>query len=127
MKKIMLASIFLFPVIQASAADCNNAQTQGEMNECAVADYKKADKELNSAYQQALKKTSGEQRNLLKSAQKKWIFYRDADCKFQTQNTIDGSVYQMNMGICLKNKTEQRTKELKDMLNCPEGDASCPL
>lgn len=123
----MIASFFWLPFIQASAADCNNAQTQGELNECAAIDYKKADKDLNSIYQQALKITTGEQQSLLKSAQRKWVIYRDADCKFQTQKTIDVSVYQMNVGICLKNKTEQRTKELKDMLKCPEGDVSCPL
>lgn len=127
MKKMIVAAMFLLPVAQTSAADCNNAQTQGEMNQCAAEDYKKSDKELNLVYQRALEKTSGELKNLLKLAQKKWISYRDADCKFQTQNTLDGSVYQMNMGICLRKKTEQRTKEFKDMLNCSEGDVSCSL
>ncbi|WP_455816202.1 lysozyme inhibitor LprI family protein [Pseudomonas cerasi] len=127
MKKMLTLCLALFPCSQLMAADCNNAQTQSEMNQCAFADYKKADKELNSTYQKALKMTSGEQQNLLQSAQKKWISYRDADCKFQTYKSSDGSVNPMNTAICLQNKTEQRTKELQSMLNCPEGDVSCPL
>ncbi len=127
MKIMMALSLMLFPLAQAVAADCGNAQTQSEINQCASADYKKADKELNNAYQKALKLTSGEQKNLLQSAQKKWISYRDADCKFQTYKSSDGTVSPMNTAICLQGKTEQRTKELQTMLNCPEGDVSCPL
>ncbi|WP_131864677.1 lysozyme inhibitor LprI family protein [Biostraticola tofi] len=124
---MMALSLMLFPLAQAVAADCGNAQTQSEINQCASADYKKADKELNNAYQKALKLTLGEQKNLLQSAQKKWISYRDADCKFQTYKSSDGTVSPMNTAICRQAKTEQRTKELQTMLNCPEGDVSCPL
>jgi Uncharacterized protein conserved in bacteria len=127
MKKMIITSVFLFATIQAYATDCSNAQTQSEMNQCASADYKKSDNELNMTYQQVLKLTSGEQRNLLQSAQKEWIRFRDADCKFQTFKSSDGSVNPLNTALCLQSKTEQRTKELKSMLNCPEGDVSCPL
>lgn len=127
MKKMIIASVFLFTTTQANAIDCSNAQTQLEMNQCAYEDYKKSDKELNMTYQQVLKLISGEQKNLLQSAQKKWISYRDADCKFQTYKSSDGTVNRMNKSMCLQSKTEQRTKELKGMLNCPEGDISCPL
>lgn len=124
---MIAVSLILFPLTQAVAADCGNRHTQSEMNQCFTADYKEADKALNSTYQKALKLTSGEQRNLLQSAQKKWIGYRDADCKFQTYKSGDGSVSPMNTAICLQTKTEQRTKELESMLTCPEGDVSCPL
>lgn len=127
MKKMVALCLVLFPCSQVMAADCDNAQTSSDINQCAAADYKKADKELNSTYQKALKMTSGEQQNLLQSAQKKWISYRDADCKFQTYKASEGSVNPMNTAICLQTKTEQRTKELENMLNCPEGDVSCPL
>jgi uncharacterized protein YecT (DUF1311 family) len=127
MKKTIALSLVIFPLTQAVAASCGEAQIQSEMNQCFSADYKEADKALNSAYQKVQKLTSGEQRNLLQSSQKKWISYRDADCKFQTYKSSDGSVSPMNTAICLQAKTEQRTKELESMLNCPEGDVSCPL
>lgn len=127
MKKIVAIVLSIFPIALASAADCNNVQTQFDMNQCALADYQKADKELNSIYQLVLKQTSGEKKHLLQYAQSKWINYRDADCTFQTFKFKDGSVNSMNAMVCLQAKTEQRTKELNGMLNCPEGDVTCPL
>lgn len=127
MTKTIALSLILFPLTPAVAANCGDAQTQSEMNRCFYADYNKADKALNSTYQKVIKLTSGEQRKLLQSAQKKWISYRDADCKFQTYKSSDGTVSPMNSAICLQTKTEQRTKELESMLKCPEGDVSCPL
>ncbi|HGM5308660.1 TPA: lysozyme inhibitor LprI family protein [Serratia marcescens] len=127
MKKMIAVSLFLFPFFQATAADCDNVQTQLDMNECAYADYKKADDELNMAYQKIVTQISGEQRNLLKTAQNKWIIYRDADCKFQSYKSSDGTVNPMNIAMCLQAKTKQRTQELLSVLNCPEGDVSCPL
>ncbi|MBN1087280.1 DUF1311 domain-containing protein [Erwinia aphidicola] len=127
MIKTIALSLVLFPLAQAVASTCGDAQTQSEMNKCFSSDYKEADKALNNTYQKTMKLTSGEQRNLLQSSQKKWISYRDADCKFQTYKSSDGSVSPMNTAICLQTKTEQRTKELESMLKCPEGDVSCPL
>lgn len=126
-KKLAVAALILLPLTQAAAADCSNARTQREMNQCATTAYKAADKALNAAYQQVLKQTSGEQKSLLQSAQKKWIGYRDADCLFQAFTSRDGTMNAMNTAACLQTKTEQRTRELKAMLNCPEGDVSCPL
>ncbi|QEW34564.1 DUF1311 domain-containing protein (plasmid) [Erwinia billingiae] len=127
MIKQVVLSLTFFHMTQTIAADCNDAGTQSEMNQCAAEDYKKMDKELNTAYQQTLKKTSGEQKKRLQSAQKKWISYRDADCSFQTYKSSDGTISPLNTARCLQVKTEQRTRELKNMLNCPEGDVSCPL
>ncbi|CAH0199052.1 hypothetical protein SRABI13_01681 [Erwinia aphidicola] len=127
MKKLIFPLLVLLPMTSAFALDCNNAQTQLDMNQCASAEYKKSDNELNNTYQQVLKATSGEQTNLLKKSQNKWIEYRDTDCKFQTYSSRGGSINSMNVSHCLTGKTEQRTKELKEMLNCPEGDVSCAL
>ncbi|OON41819.1 hypothetical protein BTJ39_01270 [Izhakiella australiensis] len=127
MQKLIIASLLFLPVAPALAVDCANATTQADMNQCANEDYKKADGELNTTYKQALKATSGKQKSLLQAAQKKWIEYRDADCNFQTFKSKDGTVWPMNVSACLQDKTQQRTKELKSMLNCPEGDVSCPL
>jgi len=127
MKKTIAIFLVLFPLAHAVAANCGDAQNQAEMNQCFSTDYKEADKALNSTYQKTLKLTSGEQRSLLQSAQEKWISYRNADCKFQTYKSTDGSVSPMNTAICLRTKTEQRTKELEKMMKCPEGDVSCPL
>ncbi|BES84425.1 hypothetical protein PEC302107_21620 [Pectobacterium araliae] len=128
MKKLAIAVFVLLPITQATAADCGNANTQLEMNQCAADEYKKVDGELNRLYQDVVKRMVLEEHTtLLRSAQRKWIAYRDADCEFQTFPTTGGSVHGMVYSQCLTQKTAERVKELKNMLSCKEGDLSCPL
>ncbi|CQI87732.1 Uncharacterized protein conserved in bacteria [Yersinia rohdei] len=126
-KKIILLSLLILPISQTFAVDCKNALTQKEMNQCANADYKKADTELNRIYKEILAKTSADIKPLLKSAQLTWIKFRDADCRFQSSATEGGSVHPMIISACLTHKTEERISQLKSYLNCPEGELSCPL
>lgn len=126
MKKFILGALLILPVASTMAADCSKAETQMEMNECAAGAYNVADKALNSSYRQVLKRMSGEQKTLLQTAQRRWIAWRDADCEFITSATRGGSIHPMLISQCLQNKTEQRTKELQSLLNCEEGDLSCP-
>ncbi|MEI7197622.1 lysozyme inhibitor LprI family protein [Pectobacterium versatile] len=128
MKKLTIALFFVLPTAQAAALDCNNANTQLDMNQCAVQEYKKVDGELNQLYQDVVKRVVIEEHKaLLKSAQRKWIAYRDADCEFRTFPTTGGSVHGMVYSQCLTEKTAERVKEFKTMLRCEEGDLSCPL
>ncbi|MBA0179269.1 lysozyme inhibitor LprI family protein [Pectobacterium carotovorum] len=128
MKKLAIGLFFVLPTAQAAALDCNNANTQLDMNQCAVQEYKKVDGELNRLYQDVVKRVAIEEHKaLLKSAQRKWIAYRDADCEFQTFPTTGGSVHGMVYSQCLTQKTAERVEEFKSMLRCEEGDLSCPL
>ncbi len=126
MKKFILGALLMLPAAGIMAADCDKAETQMEMNTCAADAYNVADKALNSSYRQVLKRMSGDQKTLLQTAQRRWIAYRDADCDFMTSSTRGGSIHPMLISQCLQNKTEQRTKELQSLLNCEEGDLSCP-
>ncbi|WP_442953129.1 lysozyme inhibitor LprI family protein [Pectobacterium sp. A5351] len=66
-----------------------------------------------------------EHKALLKSAQRKWIAYRNADCEFQSFQTTGGSIHGMLYSQCLTQKTADRVKEFKSILSCKEGDLSC--
>ncbi|MEQ9945601.1 lysozyme inhibitor LprI family protein [Pectobacterium aroidearum] len=128
MKKFAIALFALLPLTQVAAADCGNASTQLDMSQCAADEYKKVDGELNRLYQNVVKRlVIEEHKALLKSAQRKWIAYRDADCEFQTFPTTGGSIHGMLYSQCLTQKTAERVKEFKSMLSCKEGDLSCPL
>ncbi|MDX6914283.1 lysozyme inhibitor LprI family protein [Pectobacterium carotovorum] len=128
MKKFAIALFALLPLTQVAAADCGNASTQLDMSQCAADEYKKVDGELNRLYQDVVKRlVIEEHKALLKSAQRKWIAYRDADCEFQTFPTEGGSLHGMLYSQCLTQKTAERVKEFKSMLSCKEGDLSCPL
>ncbi|AIR01900.1 lysozyme inhibitor LprI family protein [Pluralibacter gergoviae] len=111
----------------ALAEDCGNAATQLAMNECAAGEYQAADKKLNDTYATVLQRATGETKARVKTAQQKWIALRDADCALVASGTEGGSVQPMIRSQCLTEKTVERTAWLESLLNCEEGDLSCPL
>lgn len=128
MKKIIILYLIFFNYLtyaSDSKIDCDNAYTQFDMNYCANEDFKKADKELNQLYQEILKYTSEEETNLLKKSQNLWIKLRDADCEFGSFQVREGTVFPMILSMCLAGKTKVRIEELKNILECSEGDLSC--
>ncbi|POT57787.1 hypothetical protein C3432_07545 [Citrobacter amalonaticus] len=127
MKRIVLTCAALLLSGQALADDCANASTQTEMNTCAAAQYQAADKKLNATYQSALKRAAPPQRELLKKAQIAWIALRDADCALISSGTEGGSVQPTIASQCMTDKTDEREAFLASLLQCEEGDLSCPL
>ena len=55
------------------------------------------------------------------------IALRDADCAFLSSSTHGGSVQPMINSQCLTDKTTEREAFLASLLQCEEGDLSCPL
>jgi uncharacterized protein YecT (DUF1311 family) len=119
----LLASVSL---CAAEEVDCDNAQTQMDMNICADKDYQQADKALNAAYKKAVAaaremddnvKDMGEAYvgavDALKRAQRAWIGYRDGQCEFAGFEARGGSMEPMLVSGCLADLTRKRTEELK--------------
>lgn len=127
MKRIIFTCAALLLSAQALADDCANASTQMEMNTCATAQFQTADKKLNETYQNALKRAEPPQRDLLKKAQIAWIALRDADCALVSSGTEGGSIQPMIASQCMTDKTDEREAFLASLLQCEEGDLSCPL
>lgn len=114
----------------AFAQKCDRKdESQSGMNICADADYKAADAKLNKSYGEIMKRLSDDNdgKKLLQTAQRAWIAFRDAECKFSTEGSKDGSIYPMLVSQCLAGLTETRGEQLKAYLNCEEGDMSCPV
>src|SRR3954466_3505594 len=102
---------------QAKKDPCDNAQTQAEMNECQGREYKKADTALNAVYKQLMTKLDDEgERTALKVAQVAWIKFRDADCEFAAYQNKGGTIYPLIYDGCLTTLTQQRTKQLRELL-----------
>lgn len=79
--------------------------------------YKKAEKELNVVYNTLKNKLTPKDKSALISAQKAWILYRDANCKFLSKEDSDGGVIANKIKLdCLEQTTRQRIKELKDLM-----------
>lgn len=120
---------FLFTPLADAALDCANASDQATMNQCAGQDFKAADKELNTVYQQisGRLKDNPDGKKLLVSAQRAWLGFRDAECKFSSSGVTGGSVYPWVYSSCLTGVTKLRVEALKQYLKCEEGDMSCPV
>ena len=127
MKRTLIAAAALLASGAAWADDCSNANTQTEMNQCAAAQYQAADKKLNETWQQALKRASGQQLELLKKAQQAWISLRDADCAFLASGAEGGSIQPMLTSQCMTDKSVEREAFLASLLQCEDGDQNCPL
>jgi uncharacterized protein YecT (DUF1311 family) len=100
----------------AQRPNCNNPQTQSEMNICASIAYQNADRKLNQVYQQLLPKLSAARKQKLINAQQAWIKFRDSSCEFERSASEGGSMAPMIYGFCLADVTEQRTKDLQRYL-----------
>jgi uncharacterized protein YecT (DUF1311 family) len=100
----------------AQRPNCNNPQTQSEMNICASIAYQNADRKLNQVYRQLLPKLSASRKQKLISAQQAWIKFRDSSCEFERSAYEGGSIAPMIYGFCLADVTEQRSKDLQRYL-----------
>jgi uncharacterized protein YecT (DUF1311 family) len=82
-----------------------------QMVECLKAKTAQWDKRMNGAYQQALKDAGDAQRDQLRTAQRLWIQYRDANCLYYGMG--EGTIARLDAGECMRSMTEARAKELE--------------
>ena len=92
------------------------AQTQLELNEQSYNKYKKADTELNTVYKKLMALTDKTDKPLLIAAQREWIKYRDAHCKFEEKLYEGGSIRPLIYNDCLADITKNRIAILKTSL-----------
>ena len=69
-------------------------------------------RQVDAAYQQALKDAEPGQRELLRAAERAWIKYRDANCDYYAAG--EGSISRVNSAWCMRDMTEKRAKELAE-------------
>lgn len=112
-----------------AAIDCDKAEDQATMNQCANEDLVRADKQLNENYKKIEKRLTDDDdtKKLLITSQRAWMKFRDAECNFSASGTSGGSVHPMMVVMCRTVLTSDRNKQLSDYLKCEEGDLSCPV
>ncbi|MEX0955973.1 MAG: lysozyme inhibitor LprI family protein [Rhizobiaceae bacterium] len=127
--RLIFAATFVLAVAAGGAAaqDCDDPQTQMEMNACAGKAYEEADAALNAAYAEVRSHLDADGRAQLVATQRAWIAFRDAECSFRSRGVEGGTIYTTIHAGCLTALTEQRTQDFNTMLECPEGDLSCPF
>lgn len=118
---------------QGRASCRDTARTQAALNECAAAERRGAEEELNKAYELLLARAGAKDSaaaRKIRAAQEAWMAYRDAQIEAMfaagQKQTAYGSVYPMCVQQLRARWAAERTKELRAMMSRPEeGDVCC--
>ena len=124
---IAVVAVALAAAQPSSEPNCDDPQSQHEMNACAATDFEKADAELNVAWAEALADArvadaeldrDNDQRPTteakLREAQRAWIVFRDAHCTVVGYDEArGGSMEPMVYDGCRAAVTRERTAQLR--------------
>ena len=119
---------FILTILICFSFSIGFAQTQLEMNQQANDSYKKVNKELNEIYKQILieYKTDTVFVKNLKSSQRIWITFRDAELKVkypERETEYYGSIHPVCVANYLEKLTRERINTLKVWITgIEEGD-----
>jgi uncharacterized protein YecT (DUF1311 family) len=111
-----LASIASLTLLATAASAACPGDAQMEMNACAEAAHQAAEAELTTAYAMFRPIPVA-----LRTSERAWLAYRDAECVFEHTASPDGSMYPMEQALCLAAMDEARVKQLKDDLAAGYG------
>jgi uncharacterized protein YecT (DUF1311 family) len=78
---VFLLAFFAFATGAVARAQCEDAKTSLQINECFAKELKKAHAELDSVYRLTMKKPEAADAALLRKEQRAWLVYRDAQCE----------------------------------------------
>jgi uncharacterized protein YecT (DUF1311 family) len=108
---------------------CSSAfgQSQGQMNADSRASLEELEKEYRNVYETLFQRLTRTDQDALTLTEAAWVSYRTNECKFETLASAGGSAHPLAETECRLGLTQERMKRLQWLLNCPEGDLSCPF
>lgn len=124
-KKYLLAIIALFCLTHTALADENEYSKQFstcsekaiatvDIVDCINKEIEYQDVRLNKAYKVVMERLSDKRKKSLRTAQRAWIKFRDANCAFY-HDPEGGSIHLIVSRSCLLEETASRAKELENM------------
>jgi uncharacterized protein YecT (DUF1311 family) len=84
-----------------------------EIVDCLAVKTARWDKRMTIAYQKALKEAGPQQHDQLRTAQRLWIQYRDANCLYYDLG--EGTIARVDAAECMRSMTEARARELENV------------
>lgn len=119
MKRLLItiaAMAALAPAARAAGkadagAGCDGVSTPEIVN-CVMAKTARWDKRMNAAYQKALKDGEPRRQEQLRTAQRLWVQFRDANCLYFDMG--EGTIARIDAAECMRNMTETRARELEE-------------
>ena len=121
---VLLTLLLACPMANAQDADlCATQNSTPDINACAWQKLDVQEKTLNRAYQVLLKQLASYEpyepkpgsRKHLVAAQGHWQKYRETDCRGKERIYIPGTIHTWVYLDCMRERTEQRIKELDPM------------
>lgn len=122
---LVLALALAAPVSgqQVDDPDCDEPQTQAEMNTCAYQALQKADAELNREWADLRARLKQAEDDLgydgwfdaTLEGQRGWLAYRDGQCAAEGYGARGGTMEGMLVAYCKTRLTRARTKELWEL------------
>lgn len=98
-------------MFDADYAPCGDRPNTVAIVECVTAKDRAADQRLNAVYGILLRERADPgQREALRAAQRLWVQFRDANCRFYA--AAEGSLAQVAAAECLRAMTADRAREL---------------
>lgn len=97
---------------------CDQADSTAATQTCLKRHLQSAQKRLNAIYQKLNDKLEAEKLEELKTLQKSWLDYRDAECMWEAENSVTPSTKRLNELSCMARLTEDRA----DILTVVHGD-----
>jgi uncharacterized protein YecT (DUF1311 family) len=118
-KKLLITIVALVALALAAhagdkgdvGAGCDGVSTPEIVN-CVMAKTAQWDKRMNAAYQKAMKEDEPKRQEQLRTAQRLWIQFRDANCLYFDMG--EGTIARIDAAECMRNMTEARARELED-------------
>ncbi len=102
------------PALQTCLDSAAGSSTMGQI-QCIGVELKVQDKRLNQAYAQVMADLNPRQQARLRSAQRAWIAFRDADC-VALYDEDWGTLSRVNANYCVMQRTAERADYLVDYL-----------
>jgi uncharacterized protein YecT (DUF1311 family) len=101
--------------MNAKDSACPSPLSGAEETACFASALKKSDADLNQLYGRIQKVVEGDDLAELKTAQRLWMQFRDANCQAEYSLYSGGSAAPMVKLACLEGMTRHRTEELNVM------------
>ena len=112
--------------VAAQAQDNRRGRGDDEFGPATAAQLAAADRRLNQIYQRRIADARADDRtdrrfrgwysqeNALRDAERIWINFRDAECRFLTQQSVGTRAYGGVLTQCLLDRTQERTEALRE-------------
>jgi uncharacterized protein YecT (DUF1311 family) len=112
--RIFLLGFLALATGDVARAQCEDAKSTLQINDCFARELKKADAEINRVYQSTMNKLQPDDAALLRKAQRAWLAYRDAHCEAEYAFWDGGTGGPAARMSCKLELSRQRTAEIQN-------------